>query len=103
MNNLPAILNQALMAQIKICHSFVDGSRKPENLFESYEDLLQRKRAQERRYRSDLHYKSILQVTVEFKHLLIMRVYFACKDAMLHAFYGRVSAAIPAACTVINK
>ncbi|XP_068748088.1 centrosome and spindle pole-associated protein 1-like isoform X1 [Montipora capricornis] len=29
------------------------GSRKPENLFESYEDLLQRKRAQERRYRGD--------------------------------------------------
>ena len=27
------------------------GYRKPENLFESYEDLLQRKRAQERRYR----------------------------------------------------
>ncbi|KAJ7326523.1 hypothetical protein OS493_027468 [Desmophyllum pertusum] len=27
------------------------GNRKPENLFESYEDILQRKRAQERRYR----------------------------------------------------
>lgn len=27
------------------------GYRKPENVFESYEDLLQRKRAQERRYR----------------------------------------------------
>ena len=27
------------------------GYRKQENLFESYEDLLQRKRAQERRYR----------------------------------------------------
>ena len=27
------------------------GYRKPENLFESYEDLLQRKRAQERKYR----------------------------------------------------
>ncbi|KAL9980394.1 hypothetical protein ACROYT_G008982 [Oculina patagonica] len=27
------------------------GNKKPENLFESYEELLQRKRAQERRYR----------------------------------------------------
>ena len=27
------------------------GTQKPENLFESYEELLQRKRAQEKRYR----------------------------------------------------
>ena len=38
-------------ASIETLFSSSGGYRKPENLFESYEDLLQRKRAQERRYR----------------------------------------------------
>lgn len=64
---------------IKFCCSLVDGNRKPENRFESYEDLLQKKRAQERRYRLLCHHfcqeGRLMQLSV-----FIVNLHFYCSS-----------------------
>lgn len=55
---MPLTLANRASIETLFCSSS-GGYRKPENLFESYEDLLQRKRAQERRYR-------LVHITVYF-------------------------------------
>lgn len=71
---------------IKFCCSLVDGNRKPENRFESYEDLLQKKRAQERKYRSEI---KTLTTIIIMSSFLPERVLTKCFLSFL-LFYNKL-------------
>ena len=51
---------------IKFCYSLLDGNREQGNRFESYEDLLQKKRAQERKYRLEIKTLTTINIMSSF-------------------------------------
>ena len=60
------LYNTIIYFIIKFCYSLLDGNREQGNRFESYEDLLQKKRAQERKYRLEIKTLTTINIMSSF-------------------------------------
>ena len=60
------LYNTIIYFIIKFFYSLLDGNREQGNRFESYEDLLQKKRAQERKYRLEIKTLTTINIMSSF-------------------------------------